>query len=226
MEINLLRIFSFDGPEPQATPAPGQADGSLLTGLSAFLQRFNEQVNNWAGITGLSDKVIIAIFLATITIILLLILILLLSIFNRNKKKKARRNSRPVSMARPAATKPVSSRPQQAGEPAPTAAAANSGFGLQFTLPDGKKFTFSGLPATIGRINGNTLVLSSEAVSTIHARLYYDPVLQAVCIEDQNSLNGVLVNGKPTRKNILNSGDQITIGDVSLVYQDTGYIPS
>ena len=139
MEINLLRIFSFEGPEPQATPTPGQADGSLLTGLSAFFQRFNEQVNSWAGITGLSDKVIIAIFLATITIILLLILILILSIFNRNKKKKARRNSRPVSMARPAATKPVSSRPQQAGESAQTAAAANSGFGLQFTLPDGKK---------------------------------------------------------------------------------------
>lgn len=226
METNLLRIFSFEGPEPQATPDPGLADGSLLTGLSAFLQRFNDQVDSWAGITGLSDQVIIAIFLATVAIILLLILILILSIFNRNKKKKARRNSRPVSMARPAATRPVSARPQQAGEPAQAVAAANSGFGLQFTLPDGKKFTFSGLPATIGRINGNTLVLSSEAVSTIHARLYYDPVLQAVCIEDQNSLNGVLVNGKPTRKNILNSGDQITIGDVSLVYQDTGYIPS
>ncbi len=226
METNLLRIFLFDGPEPQATPSPGQADGSLTAVFSGFLNTFNEQVGRWADVTGLSNQVIIAVFLATVVIILLLILILILSIFNRNKKKKTRRNARPVSMARPAATRPVSALPQQAGEPVQAAAAASSGFGLQFTLPDGKKFTLSGLPATIGRINGNTLVLTSDAVSTIHARLYYDPVLQAVCIEDQNSLNGVLVNGKPTRKNILNSGDQITIGDVSLVYQDTGYIPS
>lgn len=226
METNLLRYFSFDGPEPQATPSPGLADGSLLSGFSALLQRFNDQVDSWAGITGLSSQVIIAIFLATIAIILLLILILIISIFSRNKKKKARRNSRPVSMARPTANRPAAAQAQQSGEPARVAAPANAGFGLQFTLPDGKAVTFSGLPATIGRVNGNTLVLSSESVSTIHAKLYYDPALQAVCIEDQNSLNGILVNGKPTRKNILNSGDQVTVGDITLVYQDTGYIPS
>ncbi len=226
METNLLRILSYEGPEPQATPASGITDGSFLTGFSTLFQTFNNQVDYWAGKTGLSDQVIIAVFLATVVIILLLILILILSIFNRNKKKKSRRNARPVNMARPATTRPVTARPQQTEEPARSPASANSGFGLQFTLADGKTIRFSGLPATIGRVNGNTLVLSSETVSTIHAKLYYDPTLQAVCIEDQNSLNGILVNGKPTRKNILNSGDQVTVGDVTLVYQDTGYIPS
>lgn len=226
METNLLRILSFDGPEPQATPDPGLPDSSFVTGFSALLQRFNDQVDSWAGITGLSDQLVIAIFLATIAIILLLILILILSIFNRNKKKRARRNARPVNMARPATTRPAAVQQQQNGDPDQIAAPANAGFGLQFTLPDGKKITFSALPATIGRVNGNTLVLSSESVSTIHAKLYYDPALQSVCIEDQNSLNGILVNGKPTRKNILTSGDQVTVGDVTLVFQDTGYIPS
>src|SRR5690606_3923391 len=68
---------------------------------------------------------------------------------------------------------------------------------------------------TIGRVEGNDIILPSNAVSRTHARIF---VSQGRCyIDDLGSANGVIVDGEPltTRRELRNAA-QIRIGDYTL----------
>jgi pSer/pThr/pTyr-binding forkhead associated (FHA) protein len=97
-------------------------------------------------------------------------------------------------------------------------------YGLMFILPSGEIQTFNALPVSIGRAAENDIVIDHEAVSAMHAQVYYDDHLGDVCIQDLDSLNGVAINDLPTRKNVLHDGVKISLGGVQLTFRDTGYI--
>ena len=97
-------------------------------------------------------------------------------------------------------------------------------FGLKLILASGEEFTFTTLPVSIGRSETNQIVLKNPTVSGTHAQIYFDELAQEVCILDLDSLNGILVDHAPTRRNILSDGVKINLGDVELTFRDTGYI--
>jgi pSer/pThr/pTyr-binding forkhead associated (FHA) protein len=90
---------------------------------------------------------------------------------------------------------------------------------------DDDQFFHLDLPTTIGRSRENSIVITDESVSIQHARIYFDGRLGAVCIQDLDSTNGIFIDGKPTRENVLEDGARLTIGSVSLTFRDTGYLP-
>jgi hypothetical protein len=97
-------------------------------------------------------------------------------------------------------------------------------YGLKFVFDSGEARTFTRLPITIGRSEENDLVLNDETVSARHAQVYYDERLKDICIQDLDSLNGVYIADQPTRKNLLYDGARLALGNIHLVYRDTGYI--
>ena len=99
-------------------------------------------------------------------------------------------------------------------------------FGLTFTLESGEVKLFTSLPITIGRSTQGTLSLEDQSVSAQHAYIYYDERLQRVCISDLDSTNGLFIDDQPTRKNVLQDEARIRLGNVLLVFRDTGYIHS
>jgi pSer/pThr/pTyr-binding forkhead associated (FHA) protein len=63
---------------------------------------------------------------------------------------------------------------------------------------------------TVGRKEGNDIVIKSKEVSGAHAKFYnYGG---NYFIQDLNSLNGTFVNGKKITRHTLKHGDQISIG--------------
>ena len=68
------------------------------------------------------------------------------------------------------------------------------------------------LPFSIGREDDNTLVLEDSSVAAHHARILYDPDWGALLVEDLDSPNGILIEGQPTRKNLLQAGMHLTVG--------------
>ncbi len=64
---------------------------------------------------------------------------------------------------------------------------------------------------SIGRQDGNTIVLQSNRVSKQHCRLVASN--GEVLLEDQGSSNGTFVNGAQTRSRKLKGGDKISVGD-------------
>jgi pSer/pThr/pTyr-binding forkhead associated (FHA) protein len=99
-------------------------------------------------------------------------------------------------------------------------------FGLKFILDSGEERIFTTLPVRIGRNDQNDLILSPDTVSATHALVYFDELIQDVCILDLDSLNGLYIDRFPTRKNILNDGMRISLGDAMITFRDTGYIHS
>lgn len=77
----------------------------------------------------------------------------------------------------------------------------------------------------IGRNPGNQLQPDNASVSGNHASLsltpspYLDGIME-VCVEDLDSTNGTLVNGKPVKKQLLKHGDMLTLGSLSLKFID------
>jgi S-DNA-T family DNA segregation ATPase FtsK/SpoIIIE len=74
--------------------------------------------------------------------------------------------------------------------------------GKQFNLPVGT--------TSIGREQGNRVVLNDPLVSKTHARFTVTDVVEVI---DAGSANGTLVNGQQVDRVTLVSGDQITVGD-------------
>ena len=97
-------------------------------------------------------------------------------------------------------------------------------YGLKFILPSGKALTLTSLPISIGRSDQNDIVLKDETVSAKHAQVYYDDLIKDVCILDNDSLNGMFIDGQPTRKNVLYDGVKIRFGGAEIAFRDTGYI--
>jgi pSer/pThr/pTyr-binding forkhead associated (FHA) protein len=73
---------------------------------------------------------------------------------------------------------------------------------------------------TIGRTNGNDLIISGRTVSRRHARLWFDN--GRWYLEDLQSANGTLVNSarifQPAQ---LNDGDIISFGDEVVMFNIT-----
>lgn len=70
---------------------------------------------------------------------------------------------------------------------------------------------------TIGRVPGNTLVLSHPQVSSRHAKLVREGGTYRIL--DLNSTNHVYVNSELTTSHLLKLGDEIRIGPYKLVYE-------
>ena len=72
----------------------------------------------------------------------------------------------------------------------------------------------------IGRVQGCDLVISDPKASRRHARL--SVAGSVVEIEDLESHNGTLLNGKPVQKRVLRDGDEIRIGATVLHFREKG----
>lgn len=72
------------------------------------------------------------------------------------------------------------------------------------------------LPITIGRESDNDIVIDDATVSRRHARVYYDNEEETYCIEDLNSDNGMIINGRPSRRNTLLDRYQIRLGETTI----------
>jgi len=68
----------------------------------------------------------------------------------------------------------------------------------------------------IGRAAGCELQIDSSSVSRHHALVLAGP--RETIIEDLNSTNGVLVNGRKVSRQLLSDGDAITIGEIQFRY--------
>ena len=69
---------------------------------------------------------------------------------------------------------------------------------------------------TIGRLANNDIVIENDAVSGKHAKIF--ALDDEYCLQDFDSTNGTLVNGKPIQTHMLKDEDIITIGKHELVY--------
>jgi chromosome segregation ATPase len=70
--------------------------------------------------------------------------------------------------------------------------------------------------ARIGRAAGCELQIDSGSVSRQHALVLVGP--RNAIIEDLNSTNGVLVNGRKVNRQVLSDGDLVTIGETQFRY--------
>lgn len=70
----------------------------------------------------------------------------------------------------------------------------------------------------LGRVTGCDLVIDDGKCSRRHARICVEG--SVVEIEDLQSSNGTLLNGKPVQRRMLRDGDQIQIGKTVIVYRE------
>jgi predicted component of type VI protein secretion system len=70
----------------------------------------------------------------------------------------------------------------------------------------------------LGRLDSNDIPVHDTKASREHAKIYKQG--SVFSIVDLNSSNGTFVNGKKITKQALSSGDEITIGQVSLRFED------
>lgn len=94
---------------------------------------------------------------------------------------------------------------------------------LVLQQPSGESLVYAmeqGRTVTIGREASNTIVLPSQFVSKRHALVSW--TARGVRIEDQDSANGLTVNGLTVHAAQLSGGDVIQIGDQTLVFEAEG----
>jgi len=94
---------------------------------------------------------------------------------------------------------------------------------LVLQRPDREELVYAlehGRSITLGRDAGNTIVLASQFVSKRHALVSWTP--RGVRIEDQDSANGLTVNGLTVLAAELSPGDVIQIGDQRLAFEVEG----
>ena len=94
-------------------------------------------------------------------------------------------------------------------------------------LPKGqsvRQITIKGSTTTIGRQEGNALVLSSDRISRLHAVIEWDG--DHYSVTDNGSTNGTFVNGKRVQRQTLRNGDMLSIGDCEVRFlYDTRPLP-
>jgi predicted nucleic acid-binding Zn-ribbon protein len=97
--------------------------------------------------------------------------------------------------------------------PAPAAAAPASEFIAELVRLDGDQHTAYPLArrTRIGRTPGCEMQIDSQSVSRNHAMLLKGA--RELIVEDLNSTNGVLVNGRKVSRQVLSDGDVLTIGE-------------
>lgn len=89
--------------------------------------------------------------------------------------------------------------------------------------PSGEELVYAleqGRTVTIGRDGANTIALNSQFVSKRHALVSWGP--RGVRIEDQDSANGITVNGLTVHAAQLSGGDVVQIGDQRITFELEG----
>ncbi len=87
----------------------------------------------------------------------------------------------------------------------------------ELVLPDGNRVQVGSDPLVIGRMPECAVVLGDSNVSRRHAELRRSG--DTVLVTDLGSTNGTKVNGSPIREQPLVSGDEITVGSTTLVFE-------
>lgn len=72
---------------------------------------------------------------------------------------------------------------------------------------------------TVGRLPENTISIANMGVSRRHLRIEEDFDRKYI-LTDLNSLNGTMINGKRVKKVPLHTGDKITIGKFTIIYEE------
>jgi ABC transport system ATP-binding/permease protein len=94
----------------------------------------------------------------------------------------------------------------------------SDGSGIQQEMaPPVQPIKLAGAEITIGRAEGNTVVLAHPQVSAHHARLVREGGTHRIL--DLNSTNHVYVNSELATSHLLKLGDEIRIGPYKLVYE-------
>lgn len=86
-----------------------------------------------------------------------------------------------------------------------------------------KEVPIGSRPVTIGRSPDNDLPVDNLAVSTYHARVYYEA--GRLVVEDLDSLNGTFVNDLRVERATLHDGDSIWIGKHHIKVDSVGDAP-
>ncbi len=87
----------------------------------------------------------------------------------------------------------------------------------ELVLPDGSHVALGDGPMTLGRLPECDVVLNDPNVSRRHAE--FRRTADGVVVTDLGSTNGTRVNGVPVREQQLVSGDEITVGSSTLVFE-------
>ncbi|MCG8669815.1 MAG: FHA domain-containing protein [Pseudomonadales bacterium] len=85
---------------------------------------------------------------------------------------------------------------------------------------DGEQYPITTFPYVLGRGNECDYVLTGKGVSRKHAEIVFQS--GRFVVSDLNSLNGIKVNGYKVSRVILEEGDTIKLGDVSLTFSYGG----
>jgi Protein of unknown function (DUF3662)/FHA domain len=88
--------------------------------------------------------------------------------------------------------------------------------GRGYVVVDGKRNILAGERLTIGRSRESEVVVDDPNVSRQHAELR--KTIEGWMVVDLGSTNGVKVNGKRVKEEVLRPGDKITLGLVELEY--------
>lgn len=81
-----------------------------------------------------------------------------------------------------------------------------------------KRLDLDGRERLLGRGAGCDLVLGDKLVSRRHARIFL--AKDTWHVEDMDSTNGLLVNGARIKRRALKHGDEIGLGNTTLIYDD------
>ena len=87
----------------------------------------------------------------------------------------------------------------------------------ELVLPGGGRVHVEADPVIIGRMPECAVVLSDPNVSRRHAEVVR--VNEAFVLRDLGSTNGTKLNGAPIREGYLTTGDNITVGSTTLVFE-------
>ena len=87
----------------------------------------------------------------------------------------------------------------------------------ELVLPNGTRIELTGEPIVIGRMPECDVVLSDSNVSRRHAELRRNG--DNTFITDLGSTNGTKVNGVSVHEQMLTSGDQITVGSTTIIFE-------
>jgi adenylate cyclase len=84
---------------------------------------------------------------------------------------------------------------------------------------EGKTCPINKIPFKIGRDRRNDVVLESKTVSREHAQIVR--AKEGFAIVDLDSHNGTFVNGTQVEEALLRDGDEILMGEILILYQET-----
>jgi hypothetical protein len=87
----------------------------------------------------------------------------------------------------------------------------------ELVLPGGGRVPIESEPVVIGRMPECSVVLSDPNVSRRHAEVLR--VNEAFLVRDLGSTNGTKLNGALIRESYLSTGDNITVGSTTLVFE-------